>query len=49
MSSTSKATPTPAPLDQLREKARMLRIHSMRMTTAAGLRATPPPAFPARS
>src|SRR6202161_4774472 len=30
------APAAPALLDQLREKARLLRIHSMRMTTAAG-------------
>src|SRR5579863_8070429 len=33
---TPVATAAPALLDQLREKARILRIHSMRMTTAAG-------------
>jgi transketolase len=36
MTSTGAVTPTSALLEQLREKARILRIHSMRMTTAAG-------------
>jgi transketolase len=36
MTSPSQAAHTSAPLEQLREKARLLRIHSLRMTTAAG-------------
>jgi transketolase len=36
MTATGQTAPAPAPLEQLREKARLLRIHSMRMTTAAG-------------
>ena len=36
MTATGTAAPTSALLEQLREKARLLRIHSMRMTTAAG-------------
>src|ERR1700733_6103151 len=36
MTSTGQTTTTSALLEQLREKARLLRIHSMRMTTAAG-------------
>ncbi|HEY1924900.1 MAG TPA: transketolase [Candidatus Acidoferrum sp.] len=36
MTATGPAAPTSALLEQLREKARLLRIHSMRMTTAAG-------------
>ena len=37
MTSTGPAASAPALLEQLREKARLLRIHSLRMTTAAGL------------
>src|SRR2546428_13942138 len=36
MTAPGRAAPTSALLEQLREKARLLRIHSMRMTTAAG-------------
>src|ERR1700745_2162830 len=36
MTAPGQAAPTSALLEQLREKARLLRIHSMRMTTAAG-------------
>ena len=36
MTSTGQAAQSTALLEQLREKARLLRIHSMRMTTAAG-------------
>ena len=36
MTAPGQAAPTLALLEQLREKARLLRIHSMRMTTAAG-------------
>ncbi len=36
MTATGQAAPTSALLEQLREKARLLRIHSLRMTTAAG-------------
>src|SRR6185437_2588533 len=36
MTATGQTAPTSALLDQLREKARILRINSMRMTTAAG-------------
>ncbi len=36
MTATPKGAPTTAELEKLREKARLLRIHSMRMTTAAG-------------
>ena len=36
MTATGQAAPTSALLEQLREKARLLRIHSIRMTTAAG-------------
>src|ERR1700684_1584024 len=36
MTSAGPAANTSALLEQLREKARILRIHSMRMTTAAG-------------
>src|ERR1700722_5756397 len=36
MTSAGPAANTTALLEQLREKARILRIHSMRMTTAAG-------------
>ena len=36
MTAPGQAAPTSALLEQLREKARMLRIHSLRMTTAAG-------------
>jgi transketolase len=36
MTATGQSAFAPAPLEQLREKARLLRIHSMRMTTAAG-------------
>src|ERR1700685_1477734 len=36
MTATGQAGPTLTSLDVLREKARILRIHSLRMTTAAG-------------
>ncbi len=36
MAATLQGAPTPAQLDAIREKARVLRIYSMRMTTAAG-------------
>ena len=36
MTATGQTAPTSALLEQLREKARLLRIHSLRMTTAAG-------------
>jgi transketolase len=36
MTAPGHAAPTAALLEQLREKARLLRIHSLRMTTAAG-------------
>src|SRR6202166_495077 len=36
MTAPGQAAPTSALLEQLREKARLLRIHSLRMTTAAG-------------
>ena len=36
MSATGQTASAPASLEQLREKARLLRIHSLRMTTAAG-------------
>ena len=36
MTAPGRAAPTSALLEQLREKARLLRIHSLRMTTAAG-------------
>jgi len=36
MTATGQAMPASALLEQLREKARLLRIHSLRMTTAAG-------------
>jgi transketolase len=36
MTAAGTVAPTPGLLEQLREKARILRIHSMRMTTAAG-------------
>jgi transketolase len=36
MTAPGSAAPTSALLEQLREKARLLRIHSLRMTTAAG-------------
>jgi transketolase len=36
MTATPQGAASPAPLEELREKARLLRIHSMRMTTAAG-------------
>src|SRR6202521_3876259 len=36
MTATGQGVPASALLEQLREKARLLRIHSMRMTTAAG-------------
>ena len=36
MNATGQAGTTPALLETLREKARILRIHSLRMTTAAG-------------
>src|SRR6202521_1598558 len=36
MTATGQGVPALANLEQLREKARLLRIHSMRMTTAAG-------------
>jgi transketolase len=36
MSATTQEAIAPALLNQLREKARLLRIHSLRMTTAAG-------------
>src|SRR3984885_10010071 len=36
MTATGQTAPTSALLEQLREKARPVRIHSMRMTTAAG-------------
>ena len=36
MTAPGHAAPTSALLEQLREKARLLRIHSLRMTTAAG-------------
>jgi transketolase len=36
MTAPGQAGPTSALLEQLREKARLLRIHSLRMTTAAG-------------
>ena len=36
MTAPGYAAPTSALLEQLREKARLLRIHSLRMTTAAG-------------
>ena len=36
MTSAGPAANTSALLEQLREKARLLRIHSLRMTTAAG-------------
>src|SRR5256712_13149053 len=36
MTAPGQAAPTSALLEQLREKASLLRIHSLRMTTAAG-------------
>ena len=36
MTAPGQAAPTSALLEQLRQKARLLRIHSLRMTTAAG-------------
>src|ERR1700676_1824097 len=36
MTAPGQAVPTSALLEQLREKARLLRIHSLQMTTAAG-------------
>src|ERR1700722_14351991 len=36
MTAAGTVAPTPGLLEQLREKARILRIHSLRMTTAAG-------------
>jgi transketolase len=36
MTATTQGAPLPANLEQLREKARLLRIHSLRATTAAG-------------
>src|SRR5271169_4784551 len=36
MTSAGQAAPTTALLQQLRDKARILRIHSLRMTTQAG-------------
>src|SRR5579872_5773757 len=36
MTATGQSVPALASLEQLREKARLLRIHSLRMTTAAG-------------
>src|SRR5688572_14302684 len=36
MTSTGPGVSAPALVEQLREKARLLRIHSLRMTTAAG-------------
>ena len=36
MTATGESIPASAHLEQLREKARLLRIHSLRMTTAAG-------------
>ncbi|HXN24393.1 MAG TPA: transketolase [Candidatus Dormibacteraeota bacterium] len=36
MTATTQGAPVPANLEQLREKARLLRIHSLRATTAAG-------------
>src|SRR5713226_8238342 len=36
MTAMPQSAPTPLTLEQLKEKARRLRIHSMRATTAAG-------------
>ncbi|HVB98096.1 MAG TPA: transketolase [Candidatus Dormibacteraeota bacterium] len=36
MANSAKAAPAPELIQEIREKARLLRIHSMRMTTAAG-------------
>src|SRR6202166_107524 len=36
MTAPGQAAPTSSLMEQLREKARLLRIHAMRMTTAAG-------------